>query len=324
MMLMATIVATLPQLVSPARHVRCVQRALSPMATASPAAGSSPAAPLPPLPDGVLLLDKPTGWTSFDCVGKVRNTLERHYKRLGHRFGRRSRLKVGHGGTLDPMATGMLLVGVGGGCRRLQSYLQGAKAYEARAQLGRETDTQDSEGTTLRTAPFEHLSLSELERATSLFTGSILQRPPIYSALRKDGKRLYELARAGAIEPEEVEARRVTVHHLSLEAVDLEAGTFDLNIRCSGGTYVRSLIVDIARELGSAAHMVELRRTRHGPFCAAETVAAAIASGEDQAELLVPMRPVTVEEFGEASKLLEAIDEAAAAERSAAAATASS
>ena len=95
------------------------------------------------LPDGFLLVDKPIDWTSFDVVGKIRNTLERFYKKAGHRFGRRSRLKVGHGGTLDPMATGLLVLGVGKGTKGLQFYSSGSKSYVARAQLGSETDTQD-------------------------------------------------------------------------------------------------------------------------------------------------------------------------------------
>ena len=155
------------------------------------------------LPNGFLVAYKPQGWTSFDVVGRVRGVLEKHFKSLGHKFGRKSRLKVGHGGTLDPMATGLLVLGVGDGCRKLQQYLSGPKAYVARAQLGAETDTQDAEGTETRTAPHDHVTLSELERAASGLTGDIMQRPPIYSALRKDGKRLYDLARAGEIKPEE-------------------------------------------------------------------------------------------------------------------------
>ena len=232
------------------------------------AASPPPSPPLPPLPDGILVVHKPTNWTSSDVVYKVRGTLERHLKREGHIFKRRSRLKVGHGGTLDPLATGLLVIGVGHGCRRLQGYLKGAKAYVARAQLGAETDTQDSEGSVIRNAAFDHVALSDLEAAASRLTGQIMQRPPIYSALRKDGKRLHELARAGQITPEEVPERPVTVYQLTVGAFDAAQGTFDLVVKCSGGTYVRSLIMEIGRDVSSAAHMSALERTRHGPFLA--------------------------------------------------------
>ena len=126
------------------------------------AASSSPA-DLPPLPSGFIVVDKPPGWTSFDVVGKVRGTLERDLKSRGHTFRRRSRLKVGHGGTLDPLATGLLVLGVGGGTKLLDAYLRGAKGYAARARLGAETDTQDSEGATLSEAAYAHVTRAGLE-----------------------------------------------------------------------------------------------------------------------------------------------------------------
>ena len=135
---------------------------------------------------------------SFDVVGKVRGTLERDLKSRGHTFRRRSRLKVGHGGTLDPLATGLLVLGVGGGTKLLDAYLRGAKGYAARARLGAETDTQDSEGAVLSEAAYAHVTRASLEAAAAALTGEILQRPPIYSALRRDGVRLHELrARQG-------------------------------------------------------------------------------------------------------------------------------
>ena len=282
---------------------------------AAPQSGQPQSGPpgtlLPPLPNGVLLVDKPMNWTSFDCVGKVRGTLEKHLRGQGHKFGRRSRLKVGHGGTLDPMATGMLVLGVGDGCRRLQQYLQGAKAYAARAQLGSETDTQDSTGTALRTAPFDHVSREDLVYAAAGLTGDILQRPPIYSALRKDGKRLYELARDGLIQADEVEPRKVTVYKLAVGGFDAASGEFDLEVRCSGGTYVRTLIEEMGRTAQSAAHMTALERTRHGPFCSLDEASRAAAEGVATAGV----RPVVVDEFGNAERLLEALEEAGAALR---------
>ena len=269
-------------------------------------ATASASEPTIPLPDGVLVVHKPQDWTSFDVVGKVRNTLEQHMKRQGHRFSRKKRLKVGHGGTLDPMATGMLVIGVGTGCRRLQQYLSGAKGYAARARLGFETDTQDATGESTATAPYDHVTVDDLHRAALGLTGTIDQRPPIYSALKKDGKKLYDLARAGEIKPEEVEVRKVTVHKLVVSDYDAASGTFGLDVSCGGGTYVRSLIEQLGRDVGSAAHMTALERTRHGPFCEEEEARRAALEGE----MLAGVAPVLVDEFGDAERLLTALDEA--------------
>ena len=200
-------------------------------------------------------------WTSFDVVNKVRGTLETHYKKDQHgayKFRKKSRLKVGHGGTLDPLATGLLVLGVGTGTKRMADMLSGPKSYVARAQLGEETDTLDSEGSVTRTAAFDHVTLEDLERAAAALTGDILQRPPIYSALRKDGERMYTMAREGRIKPEDVELRPVTVYRMAVGAYDAAAGVFDLEVSCSGGTYVRTLINDMAKDVGSAAHMTAL------------------------------------------------------------------
>ena len=273
----------------------------------SAAANRQPSTPRTPLPDGLLLVHKPSDWTSQDVVGKIRGVLEKKLRDEGHRFGRRSRLKVGHGGTLDPMATGLLVVGVGPGCRRLQQYLGGAKAYAACGQLGSEKDTQDSQGSTTATAPHDHVTLEQLTAAAASLTGNILQRPPIYSALRRDGKRLHELARAGEIRPEEVEPRPVTVYRLDVRDFDASSGSFRLGVRCGGGTYVRALIEDIGRAVGSAAHMTMLERTQHGPFCSDEEVQNARNEGRAVA---AGVRPVQESEFGDASRLLAALEEA--------------
>ena len=282
-------------------------QALDGSPASSVATSDAPIEPLMEKPNGFLLVHKPQNWTSFDVVGKVRYVLERRLKAAGHKFGRKSRLKVGHGGTLDPMATGLLVLGVGNGTKRMGALLKGSKAYVARAQLGAETDTQDKEGEVTTTAPHEHVTVAMLESAAAELTGDILQRPPIYSALRKDGKRLHELARAGQIKPEDVEKRPVTVHHLGVHSFDAATGVFALDVKCSGGTYVRALIEDIGRAVGSAAHMTALERTRHGPFCNDVEAAAARALGDD-AHLLVA--PVFEGDLGSAEKLLQAVDEA--------------
>ena len=133
-----------------------------------------------------------------------------------------------------------------------------------------------------------------------------MQRPPIYSALRKDGKRLHELARAGEIRPEEVEARPVTVHALDVCDFDPATGAFALRVSCSGGTYIRSLIEEIGREVRSAAHMTALERTRHGPFCSEEEASRAAAEGI----ATVGVRPVSVDEFRDPERLLQALEQA--------------
>lgn len=199
-------------------------------------------------------------------VAKIRSTLTKHLKQDGHKFSRRQKLKVGHGGTLDPLATGLLVIGVGTGCRQLQGYLSGGKGYRAKGVLGSETDTQDSTGKVTIEAPREHVKLEELEAAAATLVGEIWQRPPIFSALSRDGKRMYELARAGKADEEMLEPRRVTVHELSVESYLPESGTFELNVRCGGGVYVRTLIREIGRSVSSAAHMTALERTQQGPF----------------------------------------------------------
>ena len=190
------------------------QRLVGPWLCSS-AGMAEPAAPTVPLPNGVLVVDKPQNWTSFDVVAKVRNTLQDHLRGHGHKFTGRKKLKVGHGGTLDPMATGLLVIGVGKGCRALEGYLRGAKSYAAVAKLGSETDSQDAEGSVIKEAPWSHVTYADLSEAALALTGDIQQRPPIFSAIKRDGKRMYDLARQGAVTEEEMEPRQVTVHELA-------------------------------------------------------------------------------------------------------------
>lgn len=169
----------------------------------------APPAELPPRPNGIVVAYKPQNWTSFDVVAKARGCLESELRTAGHVFRRRSRLKVGHGGTLDPMAEGILVLGIGTGCRGLDEYLKGGKAYRATAQLGFETDTQDATGQVTSTGPTAHVTVSALQEAAARMVGTILQRPPIYSAIKRDGKRLHNLARAGKLHEADVEPRQV-------------------------------------------------------------------------------------------------------------------
>jgi tRNA pseudouridine55 synthase len=198
-----------------------------------------------PAPEGLLLVDKPSGMTSHDAVDIVRRW-------LGTR-------KVGHAGTLDPMATGLLVLGVGRATRLLRYLGELPKTYVATGRLGEETDTLDADGEIVRTAPVD-VSLAELKRACASLVGESMQTPPAYSAVKVGGRKLYEAARGGEVleapaRPIRVDAFDVT----AFEGRDLEA-----RITCSGGTYVRVLVADVGRSLGCGAHLVGLRRTAIG------------------------------------------------------------
>jgi tRNA pseudouridine55 synthase len=204
--------------------------------------------------DGVLVIDKPKGPTSFDVVRQVRSLLKVK--------------KVGHTGTLDPMATGVLPICLGEATKVAGFITEGDKAYEATVRLGVETDTQDAEGKVVAEAPVPPLTAALLESALGKFRGTFEQVPPMYSAVKVDGKRLYELARAG----EEVEraGRQVTVYELTLR--DFSSNTLRFSVRCSKGFFVRTLAYDIGRALGCGAHLEALRRTMSGPFTLAQAL----------------------------------------------------
>jgi len=196
---------------------------------------------------GFLLVDKPKGWTSHDVVAKVR-------KQIGG--------KVGHAGTLDPMATGLLVLGVGGATRLLR-FVQGAqKEYIATAQFGVATDSLDADGAILSREPLPVTS-EEVIGAMARFTGEIMQVPPMVSARKVEGKRLYELAREGKVV--EREARAVTIYRLEL--IDIAPSDYpEVTFRavCSTGTYIRTLADDLGRAAGGRAHLSALRRVRNG------------------------------------------------------------
>ena len=203
--------------------------------------------------DGLLLIDKPKGITSHDAVAAVRRA-------LGTR-------KVGHAGTLDPMATGLLLVGVGPATRLLRFLGDLDKEYEGTARLGVETDTLDADGEATRTAAVD-VTESQVREAMRALTGEIEQRPPAYSAVKVGGRKLYEAARKG----EELAAppRRVRVDAFDL--VRYEPPDLDFRVVCSSGTYVRALAADAGWALGCGAHLTRLIRTRIGPYRVAEAV----------------------------------------------------
>jgi len=200
----------------------------------------------------LLVVDKPSGPTSFAVVKHVRALL-----------GKQRREKVGHGGTLDPFASGVLPICIGEGTKVLPFLLDADKAYEAVVRFGVETDTLDLTGTMTAEHSLGDLSSAKVEAALAGFRGPIAQVPPMYSALKRDGRPLYAYARAG--ETVERAARPVTIHELTMVGFE-PPDRARLRIRCSKGTYIRSLAADLGTRLGVGAHLVELRRTASGPF----------------------------------------------------------
>lgn len=204
----------------------------------------------PPGPDGLAVIDKPAGWTSHDVVAKLRGV-------LGTR-------KVGHAGTLDPDATGVLLVGVGKATRLMRFMTALPKSYVGEVVLGTETSTLDAAGEVTATHDMAGVTLDQARAAASRLTGEILQVPPMVSALKVGGVRLHELARQG-IEVER-EARPVTVHRFDVEELPGAPGILRIEVDCSSGTYVRTLAADLGHLLGGGAHLRNLRRTAIGSF----------------------------------------------------------
>ncbi len=204
-------------------------------------------------PEGFLNLDKPAGFTSHDCVAVVRRV-------LGTR-------KVGHGGTLDPAATGVLPIAVGRATRFLW-LLPGGKVYQATFRLGQRSDTDDAEGQIQVGSPCPELDRERVEQALQGFLGEIGQVPPLYSALKQQGKKLYQLARAGVDASElQLEPRQVAIHQLRI--LHWRPGDFpeiDLEITCGPGTYIRALARDLGEKLGCGGLMSRLRRLQSGPF----------------------------------------------------------
>ena len=206
-------------------------------------------------PQGIALVDKPSGWTSHDVVAKARG-------RLGTR-------KVGHAGTLDPSATGLLVLGVGRGTK-LMAFLTGLeKTYTGEAVLGAATTTLDADGEVTGTWDMAGVTLAEVRAAATGLTGALLQVPPMVSAKKVDGRRLHELARAGI----EVERPPVPVHVARYDVGEpVASGVFPITVTCSSGTYVRSLVDDLGTALGGGAHLRNLRRHEVGPFSVDEAV----------------------------------------------------
>lgn len=217
---------------------------------------------------GFLLVDKERGWTSHDVVAKVRGVIGG---------------KVGHAGTLDPMATGLLVLGLGKSTRLLRFVQSFPKVYEATARFGVATDTLDADGAVIDRTPLP-VTEEDLESVVERFTGRVLQVPPMVSARKVEGRRLYELAREGKVV--EREARPVEIYELEIiEIAPSDYPEVKLRVKCSSGTYVRTLADDLARALGGRAHLSSLRRTSNGSLDVDDAhdvgaVVAAEASGD--------------------------------------------
>src|SRR5690349_19143686 len=199
-------------------------------------------------PFGFLNIHKAQGMTSHDVVAKVRRGLKIK--------------KVGHAGTLDPMATGVLVVCLGGATRLSEYVMQSTKRYRARVYLGATTDTYDAEGEVQLRRDSSHITCADIESALAPFLGDIQQIPPMYSAIKQGGRKLYDLARAGDIVEREPRAVRID----SLEIIDWSPPEFTLDVTCSAGTYIRSLAYDLGEILGVGAHLSGLIRLASGRF----------------------------------------------------------
>lgn len=202
----------------------------------------------------ILLIDKPLHWTSFQVVSKLRWAIRKHYNI--------KKIKVGHAGTLDPLASGLLVICTGKMTKQIDTFQGREKEYSGTIVLGSTTPSFDLETEINEWFPTEHISESLIQETIKQFTGEIEQYPPVYSAIKKDGKRLYEFARAG----KDVEIKSRTVHVSEFEITTIRNLDLDFRVVCSKGTYIRSLAHDFGKALNSGGHLSALRRTRIGDF----------------------------------------------------------
>ncbi len=209
----------------------------------------------------VFYINKPLHWTSFDVVNKIKVLIKNHFDI--------KKLKVGHAGTLDPLATGLVIVCTGKATKRIEEFMGQEKEYLATIKLGETTPSFDLETEIDNQYPYEHITQQQIEKVLKeQFTGEIEQVPPLFSAIRMGGKRAYEFARAG--KEVKMESRKVTIRSITLENFDLPY--IMIRIKCGKGTYVRSLARDIGEALGSGGHLVKLVRTRIGEWTLHESV----------------------------------------------------
>ena len=203
----------------------------------------------------ILLINKPIEWTSFDVVKKIRNDLKKKYNI--------NKLKVGHAGTLDPLATGLLIICTGNKTKSIQNFMNLDKTYVGTLKLGAVTDSFDRETKEKNIKPFDSITLDQISKSFLGFIGNTSQIPPVFSAIKMKGEPLYKKARRGEFNLD-VKKRKITIHNLILLGVDLPFVKFQ--VKCSKGTYIRSLVNDIGNKLGCGAYLYELSRTLIGNY----------------------------------------------------------
>ena len=202
----------------------------------------------------VLLIDKPLKWTSFQVVNKLRWQIRQAFNL--------KKIKVGHAGTLDPLATGLLIICTGKMTKQINTFQEQIKTYTGKLELGSTTPSYDLETEIDQRFATDHITNNMIHETINEFRGEIDQFPPVFSALKKEGKRFYEFARAG--EKVEINSRKVTIYNF--EILNIKNKTVDFSVTCSKGTYIRSLAHDFGKALKSGAHLTELRRTKIGSF----------------------------------------------------------
>lgn len=202
----------------------------------------------------ILLIDKPLEWSSFQAVNALKWAIRKKFNL--------KKIKIGHAGTLDPLATGLLIICTGKFTKKIPELQGQIKEYTGTFTLGATTPSYDLETEVNQTYPTEHLTETSIKEATKEFLGEIEQIPPIFSALKKDGKRLYELAREG--KEVDIKSRKITISEFEITRIQLPE--VDFRVVCSKGTYIRSLAHDFGKALGSGAHLSALRRTKIGDF----------------------------------------------------------
>ena len=202
----------------------------------------------------VILIDKPINWTSFDVVKYIRKSLEHKFKI--------KKIKVGHAGTLDPLATGLLIICIGKQTKNISKYQDLAKTYTGKFKLGESTPSFDAETDVNEKFEYDHITINNLKKLANEFIGNSLQKPPIFSAIKKDGKRLYNYAR----ENKEIEIDKREIQIYDFKILDFNSPYVEFKIDCSKGTYIRTIANDFGKRLNSGSYLYELRRTKIGEF----------------------------------------------------------
>ena len=209
----------------------------------------------------IVLIDKPLTWSSFQAVNKLKYVLKKHFE-LPKKF------KIGHAGTLDPLASGLLIICTGKFTKKITEIQLQTKEYTGTIIVGATTPSYDLETEIDATFSIEHINDDLIHETTKQFLGEILQKPPVFSAIKKDGKRLYEHARAG--EEVEIEARKTSIYEFEITRINLPE--IDFRVTCSKGTYIRSLAFDFGMALNSGGYLSALRRTKIGTFCVNDAI----------------------------------------------------